>query len=102
MTKEELTTRLTALGANPNDIDLVIEDVNKIVAARLFLRLHPLATAPLLEKMKEMTAQQMEAYFKEHPEDLVGITNTTKDEIEQGVWTQYFEVMEKEKEAVKV
>ncbi len=102
MTKEELTIRLSALGASPNDVDLVIEDVNKIVAAWLFLRLQPIAKAPLLEMMKEMTAEQIQAYLKEHPEELGDVTDATKDEIEEKVWTQYFEVMEKEKEAVKV
>ena len=70
MTQEEIKTRLSTLGMSPADLDLAIEDVQKMIIAKVFIRFIPSLTPALQEKLKDQAPEQIVEYFKQHPSEL--------------------------------
>lgn len=95
MTRDELKSRLSGLGASPQDLDLMIQDVEKMITATIFIRFVPELTSELQEKCKGQTPDQLLEYLKEHPTEFPSLSAEQIQKIEKETWDRYFIAMEK-------
>lgn len=93
MTHDELKTRLLSCGADPNDLELVIQDVQKMIAAKVFIRFVPDLTPEIQQKFQGQTSDQVITYLKEHPTEFPKISNEEIQKVEEETWKSYFAAM---------
>jgi hypothetical protein len=95
MVYEETKQRLLAAGIQAEEVDLAIRDVQKMIAAKIFIRFVPDITPELQQRFAGQTEDQVTAYLKQHPEEFPAISPAAVEKIEQETWASYFAAMEK-------
>lgn len=94
MTTEEIKTRLLAVGIDQNDLDLVIQDVHKMIAAKVFIRFVPELTPEIQQRFEGKNVDQVTEYLKQHPTEFPALSAEEVQKIEQETWAGYFAAME--------
>ena len=94
-TREELTTMLTGLGADPGDVDVIISDVQKLIVAQAFIRFVPSLTEDLQGKMKDLRPEQILDYLKQHAGEFPGLSASEIEKITEETWSGYLKRFEK-------
>lgn len=95
MTHDELKTRLLACGADPSDLDIIIQDVQKMIAAKIFIRFVPELTPEVQQKFQGQTSDQVTEYLKQHPTEFPKLSTEEIQKVEEETWKSYFMAMEK-------
>lgn len=95
MTQEEIRARLSALGMPVGDLDLAIEDVQKMIIAKAFIRFIPRLTPELQQELNGKAPEQIMDYLKQNPGKLPGFSEAEIEKIVQETWDGYFTAMEK-------
>lgn len=95
MVYEETKQRLLAAGIQPEEVDIAIRDVQKMIAAKIFIRFVPEITPELQQKFAGQTEDQVTEYLKQHPEEFPAISSAAVQAIEQETWASYFAAMER-------
>lgn len=95
MTLEEIKTRLLAVGIAPADVDLAMQDVQKMIAAKIFIRFVPDLTPEVQKKFEGQTQEQVMDYLKQHPQEFPNLSEAAVQKIEEETWASYFAAMEK-------
>ncbi len=91
MSEQQIMQELRAKGTRERDIPQVMRDVGTLIIGRtMALILAPLPEAERAH-LSESAPTVVEAYFKEHPELLAGMTQERFDTIHDDTWREYFE-----------
>ena len=86
--------RLLALGAKEEDLEAMMQDVQKIIYGKIFSELAVKLTPELQAALTGKKPEELEAYLKEHPDALPGLTTIRLQEITDQTWQQYFTQLE--------
>lgn len=90
----ELQQRLLALGAQEVDLPLIIQDVQKMILAKLFVEISTQLTPEVEAALTDMTTEQLQVYSKEHPEVFSGLTEAAIEATTTQTWESYFAAVE--------
>jgi hypothetical protein len=86
----DIKQRLIALGITEADVPTVMEDVQKIIFAKIFVELVPRITPELQTTIAGMSYPQLEEYLRAHPELFPGLTTEHVEEVAEQTWEGYF------------
>jgi hypothetical protein len=88
---------LMTLGAQPEDLEDIINDVNGVVVERTVQDyLSKIENPETRTRIEKMQGEELIEYVKTHPDEFPSISEERFKEITQETWQEYFEFMENE------
>jgi len=93
MNNEEIKNKLRLLGADDKEIDIVIQDVNKIIAERVVGFYISKLSEKQREELNSLSKEDAQRFLERNRNELYPFSEDEFEKISQETWEEYFSRM---------
>ncbi len=96
MQEAEIRQRLESSGLKISETGKIMQEVGLVIAAKAMFEYVKTLPEELQEKIKALSPQESEAFFKENRSILPRFPQEVFDKIHDEIWLEYFSALSKE------